>query len=198
MKLTVALTTIALIKAVPKFYHKVASHIERGNQWYSFFWAASFMASVYNIYNLCVVLWAINIFDDDQDSIYFLIYFIMIVVMSFLIIFDILVAVFISKRAEFPIPSLAYILSFLLCCTCCCSRQPRSKWIQTLALSSLLLFAQPIACSLPTILWAFILPIQTPAAITAAMFCITALIAGLLRNIGLTCSKKFRDNRRVM
>ena len=54
--LTVALTTIALIKAVPKFYRKVASHIERGNQWYAFFWAANFMASVYNIYNLCVVL----------------------------------------------------------------------------------------------------------------------------------------------
>ena len=122
--------------------------------------------------------------------------------MSFLILFDILVAIFISKRAEFPIPSLAYILSFLLCFTCCCcSRQLRSKWIQTLALSSLLLFVQLIALSaLPTILWAFILPIQTLAAITffaAAMFCITALIAVLLRNIGLTCSKKFRDNRRV-
>ena len=201
--LTVALTTIALIKSIPKFYHKVASHIERGNQWYSFFWAASFMASVYNIYNLCVVLWAFIILDHDQNSIYFLIYLIRIVVMSFLILFDILVAVFISKRAEFPIPSLAYILSFLLCCTCCCcSRQLHSKWVQTLALSSLLLFAQLIALSaLPTILWAFILPIQTLAAITffaAAMFCITALIAVLLRNIGLTCSKKFRDNRRVM
>lgn len=50
--LTVALTTIALIKAVPKFYRKVASHIERGNQWYSIFWAANFMACTISI--ICV------------------------------------------------------------------------------------------------------------------------------------------------
>ena len=47
--MTVALTTIALVKAAPKLYQKVASNVEKGNQWYSFFWAASFMASLCNI-----------------------------------------------------------------------------------------------------------------------------------------------------
>ena len=155
------------------------------------------MASMYNIYTLCVVLGVFILFSYShyQNSMYFIIYFIRIVVMSFLVLLDILVAIFISKHAEFPIPRLAYILSFLLCCTCCCcSRQLRSKWIQTLALTSLLFFSQLIALSaLATILWAFILPIQTLAAITffaAAAFCMTALIAVLLRSIGhLTCRR---------
>ena len=88
--------------------------------------------------------------------------------------------------------------SALHCC-CCCSKLLRSKWIQSLALSSLLLFTQLVALSaLPTILWAFVFPIQTLAAVTflaAAIFCLTALIALLIRNIGqITCSRKCRDN----
>ena len=68
-----------------------------------------------------------------------------------------------------------------------------SKWIQSLALTSLLLFTQLIALSaLPTILWVFLFPTQTLANITsptAAIFCTTALIALLLRNTGqLMCS----------
>ena len=50
--LTVALTTIPLIKVTPKLYKKLASHIKSGNQSYkvySFFWASSFVASVCNI-----------------------------------------------------------------------------------------------------------------------------------------------------
>ena len=46
--LIVALTTIALSKATPKIYQKVALHVKRGNQWYSFFWVASFMKSLCN------------------------------------------------------------------------------------------------------------------------------------------------------
>ena len=120
-------------------------------------------------------------------------------VMIYLLIpLDILVAICIHKNEEFPIPSIAYILSFPLCCTCCCSccrhsKQLRSKWIQTLALTSLFLFAQFTALSaLPTILWAFVFPVQTLAVtafFAAAIFCMTALIAVLVRNIGqLTCS----------
>ena len=129
------------------------------------------------------------------------------VIMIYLLVpLDILVAICIPKSAEFPIPYLAYILSYPLCCThccctcCCCthcrrSRQLRLKWIQALALTSLLLFTQFVAFSaLPTILWAFVLPIQTLAVIAffgAAIFCLTALIAVLIRNIGqLTCNRR--------
>ena len=205
--LTVALTTIALIKVAPKLYDKLVSHIESGNQSYkvySFFWASSFVASVCN-----VALWL-------YECIFFLFifspsYWIIKVPMTlFLILFDILVAICIPKSAEFPIPYLAYFLSFPLCCTCCCcrycccsschhSKQLRSKWIQTLALTSLLLFTQFIALSvLPTILWAFVFPVQTLSVTTlfaAAIFCVIALIAVLLRNIGqITCSRRCRDN----
>ena len=44
--LIVALTTIALFRAAPNLHQKVTSFVERGNQWYSFFWAASFVALV--------------------------------------------------------------------------------------------------------------------------------------------------------
>ena len=101
---------------------------------------------------------------------------------------------------------LVYILSFPLCCTCfCChcDKQIRSKWIQCLALSSLLLFTQLVALSaLPTIMWAFVFPIQGLAVITffaAAIFCMTALIALLIRNIGqVKCSRTCRDNMNLM
>ena len=124
--------------------------------------------------------------------------------MFFLILLDILVAICIPKNAKFPIPYLAYILAFPLCCTfCCCSKQLRSKWIQTLALTSFFIFVQFIALSaLPTILWAFIFPVQILSVTTlfaAAIFCVIALIALLLRNIGqLACSRRCRDNCSVL
>ena len=48
--LTVALTTVAVIRVAPKLYRKITSRVaEGGNQWYSFFWAASFIASLCNV-----------------------------------------------------------------------------------------------------------------------------------------------------
>ena len=200
--LTVALTTIALIKVAPKLNEKLASQIESNNQSYkvySFFWASSFVASVCNV---ALLLFESIVFFPSY-------WFIKIPIMCFLILLDILVAICIPKTAEFPIPYLAYILSFPLCCTCCCwscchrSKQLRSKWIQTLALTSLLLFTQFIALSsLPTILWAFVFPVQTLSVTTlfaAAIFCVIALIAVLLRNIGqITCSRRCRDNCSIL
>ena len=242
--LTVVLTTLALIKAAPKLYEKLCVRIgptdNRNEHWYSFFWAASFMATVCNIYALWEVLYGLIyiLYFEQHRHEYFRIYVIKVVILSLLILLDILVACCIPKHKEFPIPKLAYILSFPLCCTfCCCSchchtkesssekdseeqklkeRQPqhskkqcskkqhpnklcskelRSKWIQTLVLSSLFLFTQIVALSaLSTILWTFIFPIRLLAAISflaAGIFCATALIALLLRNIGqITFSKK--------
>ena len=135
--LTVALTTIVLIKAAPKLYQKLASNVEKDNQWYSFFWAASFMASLCDFALL------------PGESMGFLFYYnkllcsypqnalimndVKAVMIYLLLPLDILVAIRIHKNEEFPIPYLAYILSFPLCCTCCCcsccrrSKQLRSK-----------------------------------------------------------------------
>ena len=225
--LIVALTTIALFKATPKIYQKVASNVERGNQWYSFFWAASFMASLCNFVLVSEEVPGVNYylaFLTPQSLLYseqhacgnetlpFLLCMSIIkMIMTYLLIpLDILVAICIPKSEEFPIPYLAYTLSFPLCCTCCCcrycccsscrrSKQLRSKWIQTLALTSLLLFTHFIALSaLSTILWAFVFPVQTLSVIAffgAAIFCVTAFIAVLIRNIGqLTCRGRCRDN----
>ena len=200
--------------AAPKLYQKVASNVEKGNQWYSFLWAASFMASLCIIPVLVCEVLAVVV-NDTSTIIHLYMHNIRIMVIiklamvGLLIPLDILVACYIiskSEKEEFPIPMLVYILSFPLCCTCFCCHcfeQLRSKWIQSLAVSSLLLFAQLVALSaLPTILWAFVFPIQGLAVITffgAAIFCMTALIALLIRNIEhVKCSRTCRDNQNFL
>ena len=197
--LTVALTTAVLIKMGPKVYQNVASQCHNSAS-YSFFWAASFVASVCNIALLFY----------EIMSFYFEI--LKIAMMCLLLVLDILVTICIPKSTEFPTPILAYVFSILLCfsgcCSICCvcsrhSRQLYSKWIQTLALTSLFIFAQFIALSaLPTIIWAFVFPIQTLAVIAffvAALFCMTALIALLLRNIGqVACSRRWLGSWSIM
>ena len=198
--LAVALTTIVLIKAVPKIYQNIASQ-DHGNQSYSFFWAASFVASVCNITLLLFEI--LPYIFLNLDSIRKARIVIMLFLMLFLMLIDILAAICIPKSTDFPVPHLAYLISFPFCLCCCficcvCSRHQQqldSKFIQTLALTSFFIFAQFIALSvLPTIMWAFVFPTQTLAAIAffaAAIFCMTALIALLLRNIGqLTCSRR--------
>ena len=199
--LTVALTTAVLIKMGPKVYQNVASQCHNSAS-YSFFWAASFVASVCNI----------ALLSYEILTFYLEILIIKIAMMCLLLVLDILVTICIPKSTEFPVPKLAYIFSFLLCCSCCCficcvcsrhSRQLYSKWIQTLALTSLFIFAQFIALSaLPTIIWAFVFPIQTLAVIAffvAALFCMTALIALLLRNIGqVACSRRCLGSWSIM
>ena len=205
--LTVVLTTIVLLRAAPKLYQEVASNVERGNQWYSFFWAVSFMASLCNFYSLYEVLGAfITILSLDEDV--FMseprIHIIKMVMMCLLIFLDILVAYRIPKSVKFPIPIIAHCY---ICYCWFCSEQSRSIWIQTLALSSLLFFVQYVALSAsPTIMWASIFPIQTLAAVAflaAAVFCVTVLIAVLIRNIGQitwrgSCRGTFRDSWSTM
>ena len=195
----------------PKFYQKLTSNVEKGNnQWYSFFWAASIMASVCIIAVLLCEILAVAV-TDTPTVIRLYMYNIRIMVIikltmvGLLIPLDILVACYIfkSEKEGFPVPMLVYILSFPLCCTCSCVEQIRSKWIQSLALSSLLLFIQLVALSaLPTIMWGFVFPVQGLAVITffaAAIFCMTALIALLIRNIGqVKCSGTCRDNQNLM
>ena len=193
--MVVVLTTLALIKVAPKLYQKV---IERTNQWYSFFWAASFMVSLCNFFSVYgLVGFGImhflfpSVFSDDTCAI-------KMVMVCLLIFIDILVAIYIPKSAEFSIPSIAYCCT-CCCCCCCCSKLFRSKWIQTVALTSLLLFTQLVVVSaVPTILWTFVFPVQTLAVVAffaAANFCMTALIALLIRNIGrITRGGRWRDN----
>ena len=199
--LTVALTTIALTMAAPKLYQKVASNAEKDNQWYSFFWAASFMASLCIIAVLLCEILAAAVTDTPtvihlyMNHIKTMVIIKLAIMLGLVIPLDILIACYIifkSEKGGFLVPKLVHILSFPLCCTCFCYKDEdmRLKWIQTLALTSLLLFTQLVALSaLPTIMWAFVFPIQGVAVITffaAAIFCMTALIALLIRTIGHT------------
>ena len=186
----------------PKVYQNVASQCHNSAS-YSFFWAASFVASVCNIALL---------FYEILTFYFGILITIKMAMMFLLLVLDILVTICIPKSTEFPTPILAYVFSLLLCCSGCCSiccvcsrhsRQLYSKWIQTLALTSLFIFAQFIALSaLPTIIWAFVFPIQTLAVIAffvAALFCMTALIALLLRNIGqVACSRRCLGSWSIM
>ena len=180
--LIVALTNIVVIMVAPKLYQTVKSHVERDNQWYSFFWAAGFIASLCNlavvscevVVGLGMALGRITVLQKVSHQ------FIVKVIMICLRIFPYFLHVFL------------FILSFP-CTWRCCRRCRYSKWIQSLALTNLLLFTQIIAMSvLPTILWAFLFQTQTLANIIlliATIFYATALIARLLREIGqLTCS----------
>ena len=185
--------------AAPKLYQKVPSNAEKDDQWYSFFWAASFMASLCIIAVLLCEILAAAV-TDTPTVIHLYMYNIRIMVIiklamvGLLIPLDILVACYIISKSEkeFPVPMLVHLLSFPLCCTCFCykDKDMRLKWIQALALTSLLLFTQLVALSaLPTIMWTFVFPIQGLAVITffaAAIFCMTALIALLIRTIGHT------------
>ena len=184
--LTVTLTAITLVASAPKFYWKVASHIEGGNQWYAFFWATSFIAFICSIALLvCELMHIAGPFVWNMC--------IKVVVMCLVILLDTLVVICIPKNPEFPIPSIAYLLSLPL--GCCCSKQLQSKLTQTIAMISILSCAQFVSASVvPTILWAFVYPVQTISVITlfaASIFCVIAFIALLLKNSGqFTCSKK--------
>ena len=111
--LIVALTAFVLIKATPKLYQQV---IERGNQWYSFFWAASFMASFWNFFsvNALMILTIQQIQFPGMFGYEAYIIKMVMVMVCLLIFLDILVVICTPKSAEFPIPSIAN------CYTCCC------------------------------------------------------------------------------
>ena len=176
--LLLTLITTILIKMAPKLYQGIASQTHRGNQYYSFFWAAVLVASIYNTLVLIYQIIALIKFK--------LLYFIIVWVLLFL---DLLIATCIPKSSAFPIPRGLNMISYALCCTYGCSHNFRSKFLQTLAVGNILLFVQYFTISaLPSILWVFVLPIRTlsvAALLYATLFCATALIALLIKNIHL-------------
>ena len=144
--------------AAPKLYQKVASNAEKDNQWYSFFWAASFMASLCIIAVLLCEILAAAVTDTPtvihlyMNHIKTMVIIKLAIMLGLVIPLDILIACYIifkSEKGGFLVPKLVHILSFPLCCTCFCYKDEdmRLKWIQTLALTSLLLFTQLVALS---------------------------------------------------
>ena len=159
------------VHLVPEWYRKATARVERGDQWYSFFWALSFVATLCN-----TAVITCEIYIDEQTRLGFL-------AMVFpIILFDLVLAACIRKDPAFPIPR---ILTFL--CACCrCSVTSQSKLAQTLALWNFLMLIHFATISaVPTLLWMLVLPIQILAVIAllvTTIFFATALIAFVIKN----------------
>ena len=205
------LVTTILIKVAPKLYQGIASQTHRGNQYYSFFWAAVLVASVYNILILSFEITGVVMLDDlytlcdDGDfcsaplgferhydftvrvargiTIY------KFISIWILLIFDLLIAACIPKSPVFPIPRGLNIISYILCCTFGCVQNTRSKFIQTLAIWSLCVFVHLLTVgALASIVWVFVLPLRilsVAALLYATLFSTTAFIALLIKNLRL-------------
>ena len=190
----IGLITMLLVHLGPEWYRKATARVERGDQWYSFFWALSFVASLCNAAVITCESYMRATFQQDFSE------FLSVVlpVMVIIILFDLVFAGCIQKDSAFPIPR---ILTFL--CACChCSVTSQSKLAQTLALWNLLMLIHFAAISaLPTLLWMFVLPIQilaVTALLVTTIFFATALIAFVIKNSPMlrrrnTC----RENCRV-
>ena len=170
----IGLITLLLVYLVPEWYRKATARMVRGNQWYSFFWALSFVATSCNA---AVITYE---FYDIQIS-YNLIVF------PLLFVTDFIIAGIIRKDPAFPIPKILTFLTLFCTCCCCWSETSRSKLAQTLALWNLLMFTHFVTMTaLPTLLWMFVLPFQMLAVITllvTTVFFTTTLIAFVIKNI---------------
>ena len=183
------LITILLVHVVPEWYGNTTARVERGKQWYSFFWALFFVAFLCNAAVITCEIYA-------AVRAHYNIIVIPLLVVSTL--FDLLIAGSIRKDPAFPIPK---ILTFF--CSCChCSPTSQSKLAQTLALWNFLMLVHFATISaLPTLLWMFVLPVQilaVTALLVASIFFATTLIAHVIKHTPMLHRRKTcRENCRV-
>ena len=181
------LITMLLVHLGPEWYRKATARVERGDQWYSFFWALSFVAT---LCNTAVIACEIYIAVRTRQVLMF--------GFPIILLFDLVLACCIRKYPAFPIPR---ILTFLCACSRC-SVTLQSKLAQTLALWNLLMLIHFVAVSaLPTLLWMLVLPVQILAVIAlvvTTIFFVTALIAFVIKNSPMLQRRKTcRENCRV-
>ena len=184
------------VHLVPEWYRKATARVERGDQWYSFFWALSFVAT---LCNTAVIAYEIYI-EATHPFLVYLGNFLIIVfpILVIFILFDLLFAGCIRKDPAFPIPR---PLTFL--CTCCrCSVTSKSKLAQTLALWNLLMLIHFATISaVPTLLWMLVLPVQilaVTALLVTTVFFATAMIAFVIKNSPMLRRRNtFTENCRV-
>ena len=171
------LITALLVFLLPEWYRKATIQVERGDQWYSFFWALSFVATLCN---------AAVIICEFRGISTFRINLIVFPLMLVVIVLDLIIASVIRKDPAFPIPKALTFLTLFCTCCCCWSVTSRLKLAQTLALWNLLTFIHFVTIStLPTILWMFVLPIQilaVTALLVTTVFFATALIALVIKD----------------
>ena len=173
----IALITLLLVYLVPEWYGKATARVARGNQWYSFFWALSFVATLCNIAVIACEFYG----QKHRQTDFF--YISILPPLLVMILFDLIIACVLRKDPAFPIPK---ILTLFCTCCCCWSVTSRSKLAQTLALWNLLMFIHFVTMTaLPTLLWMFVLPVQmlaVTALFASTVFFTTTLTAFVIKN----------------
>ena len=194
----ITLTTLLLVYLVPEWYRKTTARMEKGNQWYSFFWALSFVATLCNTAVIACEIYVVLVVPQPFNTAFQNYLLICIPLLGIIILLDLIIAGIIQKDPAFPIPK---TLTLFCTCCCCCSVTSRSKLAQTLALWNLLVFIHSVTMSvLPTLLWMFVLPVQmlaVTALLVTTFFFTTTLIAFIINNTPLlskrnTCRESCR------
>ena len=92
-----------------------------------------------------------------------------------------------STKEALHVPKFAVILSRVICCMFLCNKRSQETLVRLLALWSLMLFIHLLSLAvLPTMIWAFVLPLRIISLITsiwAILFCLTAAVAVFIYSI---------------
>ena len=190
--LSTLLMAVATGYCVPACYKGLVERMNNEqNQWYSFFWAASLVATVYNG---CILGFEIWFFFVSISSNQFNILKLAFVV--FFCLLDLRIAKYVTECHEeknmsqqpnnlfnikLHVPRVAVILSRFLCCTILCSERNQQAHVRSLALWSLMFCVHLLFLAiLPTVIWVIVLPLRVTSLLTATwatFFCLTALVA---------------------
>ena len=201
--LSALLMAVAMRYLAPAWYKWIVEKTDNEqNQWYSFFWAASFVATLCNGF---ILVFEIRFFFDTVSSKQFNILKLAFVV--FFCLLDLIIAKRITesheekntpqqsnnqstdtlqetlnmKPSQLHVPGVAVFLSRCFCCTIRCSEHNQQAHVRSLALWSLIFFVHLLSLAiLPTVIWVIVLPLRVTSLLTstwATFFCLTALVA---------------------
>ena len=191
----IGLSILLFIYLVPEWYRKATAKMEKGNQWYSFFWALSFVATLCNTAVIACEIYVVLVVPQP----FYQVGVNIVYVIPLLFVIDLIIAGMIRKDPVFPEPKT--LILYCICCCCCCSETLQLKVAQTLALWNLLVFIHFVTMSvLPTLLWMFVLPVQmlaVTALLVTTLFFATTLIAFIIKNTSMlrrrnTCKESCR------
>ena len=194
---------VAMGYSAPSCYKWIVEKTDNEqNQWYSFFWAVSLVATLCNGFILGFEIW---FFLDTVSSNQFNILKLAFVV--FFCLLDLIIAKRITecheeknmpqqsnnqsthtlqetlnmKPFQLHVPRVAVILSRCFCCTIFCSKHNQQAHVRSLALWSLMFFVHLLSLAiLPTVIWVIVLPLRVTSLLTstwATFFCLTAFVA---------------------
>ena len=201
--LSALLMAVAMGYSAPAWYKWIVEKTDNEqNQWYSFFWAASFVATLCNGFILVFEIWFF--FDTVSPNQFYILKLAFVV---FFCLLDLIIAKRIikcheekntpqqsnnqstdtlqetlnTKPSQLHVPRVAVILSGSFCCMIFCSKHNQQPHVRSLAVWSLIFFVHLLSLAiLPTVIWVIVLPLRVTSLLTstwATFFCLTAFVA---------------------